>query len=272
MTKDMRIPEEEIFSKNNLAGEIRIDTSVRIGKYTAGKARPVAVTFVTKTARNTVYSRKYTINLKTPIKVRVAEHYPAIMREKRQSQIETLRTIKNTFKDGNTKVVMSRDKILVNGKQRNCEAFIRNPLQETSPLSINIEKLYHSEPITDTKSVFQAHILPVHTKNQAVAARNAIYQSPELSTSTHIMYAYKLGTLGDAIESGFSDDNEIEGGSLLMNLIEINNQSNVFICVTRAKNGPNIGPARFTHIKKCAQELLLKRLPAEPTFNNLTFN
>ena len=78
MKRDMKIPEDEIFSKVNPVGEIRIDTAVRIGKYIQGKTRPVAVTFITKTGRNTVYSRKYNINLKTPIKVRVAEHYPAI--------------------------------------------------------------------------------------------------------------------------------------------------------------------------------------------------
>ena len=204
--------------------------------------------------------------------MRVAEHYPPIVREKRSAQIETLKSIKTTFKDGPTKVVMAKDKILVNGKPRNCEAFVRNPLPEVSPFSITYDKLQHSEEISDKKSIFQAHILPVHSKLQASAARNAIYQNPDLATATHIMYAYKLGSSVDAVESGFSDDSEILGGSLLMSLIEIENRTNVFICVTRVKQGPNIGPARFTHIKACAQELLQHGNSDEVIFNHITFN
>lgn len=271
---DMKIPSIEIYSKNNMGGEIRPDTITRIGKFSLGKRRPVVVSFVTKSGRNLVYSRLYTSNLKQPIKVRVSENYPAITREKRKAQIETLKSIKNTFKNTSTRVVMSKDKILVNGKPKNCEAFARNTLPESSPFSISYEKLEHSEIITDNSSIFQAHILPVHTKDQASAARNAIYQNPELATATHVIYAYKLGSIasGDSVESGFSDDLEIEGGSLLMSLIEIENRTDVFICVTRIKNGPNIGPSRFTHIKTCAQEMLQNGSTYEPTFNHITFN
>ena len=273
MKEDMQIPVNELYSKNNLGGEIRPDTITRMGKYSMGKRRPVIVTFVTKSGRNTVYARRYTANLKQPIKVRVSENYPAITREKRKAQIQTLKTLKTSFGATSSKIVMSKDKILVNGKPRNCQAFVRNPLSEISPFSISYEKLEHSKIITDNKSIFQAHILPIHSKDQASAARNAIYQNPDLSTATHLIYAYKFGSIrsGDSVESGFSDDNEIEGGSLLMSLIEMENRSDVFICVSRIKNGPNIGPARFTHIKTCAQELLQNGSTYEPTFNHISF-
>ena len=269
---DMKIPEYHICSKTNPIGEIRLDTVTRIGKYKADYSRPVVANFVTKSGRNIVYSRTYTSNLTGPIRVRVAEHYPAIVREKRQHQLETLKHIKGNFKNTTTKVVMSKDRILVDGKPRNREAFVRNPLPSISPMSINYEKLQHSEVTTDHDSTFQAQLLPIYTKNQASAALNAIYQNPALSTATHIMYAYKIGKNGESPESGFSDDDEIGGGSLIMSLIEIENSNNVFVCVTRKKKGPNIGPARFTHIKSCTQELLQHVQPADPDFNNIVFN
>ena len=51
------------------------------------------------------------------------------------------------------------------------------------------------------------------------------------------MYAYKIGSPGEAFELGFADDNEINGVILLMNLIENEKLTNTFLCVTRIKNG-----------------------------------
>lgn len=129
----------------------------------------------------------------------------------------------------------------------------------------------HSEEIEEKDSKFQAHSLCVITTNQATSAKNAIYQNPDLLNATHIMYAYKTGTTEGLINSGFSDDNEIQGGSKLMDLINTKKLTDIFICVTRIKNGPNIGPICFTHIESCAKELLAKEKQLE-TFKHTLFN
>ena len=117
-------------------------------------------------------------------------------------------------------------------------------------------------------STFQAHSLHILSVNQATAAKNSIYQNPALSVASHIMYAYKIGKTGDAGESGFSDDGKIEGGKKLMQILNSDNITDTFICVTRIKKGGNIGPNRFKHIEKCARDL-----PEEATlFNRITFN
>ena len=249
---DMHIPDQQICSKTNTLGEVRIDTAMRLGRYRAGKSRPVTVNFVTKSGRNIVYSRTYTANLKEPCKVRVSERYPTIVKEKRQMQIETLKSIKASYKNSTTKVVLSKDKILVDGQQRNSDAFIRNPLSHTTPLSINYEKLVHSQEIEEKESTFQAHLLPVQSKDEAAAALNSIYQHPELSSATHIMYAYKLGNSGNNVESGFSDDDEIGGGSLIMRLIEKEKCTNVIVCVTRKKRDKTLDKP-VSHTSKPAQ-------------------
>ena len=110
--------------------------------------------------------------------------------------------------------------------------------------------------LAHTNSTFQGHSLNVHTTNQAIAARNAILQNPELSAATHIIYVYKFGIDGETTESGYSDDKEVGTGEILMEKIEQSNLTNVFICVTRLKKGNNIGPSRFTYIKRCADKLI----------------
>ena len=106
---------------------------------------------------------------------------------------------------------------------------------------------------------------------EAIAAKNSIYQNSDLAQITHIIYAYKISIDEDTTESGYCDDDEVGGGTILMDLLK--NKSNMFIWVTRMKKGPNIGEARFTHIKNCATNLLQSEdIPNEPTFNNIIFN
>ena len=276
----MKVPEIQIFSRENPAGEIRIDTATRMGRFRDNSSRSVIVTFISKTGRDLVYSRTYTKNLTLPIRIRVAEQYASITRERRQCQIESLKELRTNYQDTGTKVTLDKDKILVNGKIHKTGNFERNTLGSLTPLSINFDNLRHSDEITEKGSHFQGHSLTVLSKTQAVAARNSIYQSPKLSKSSHIMYAYKIGGPGESIESGFADDNEINGGTLLMNLIEKEKLTNIFLCVTRIKNGPNIGQNRFDHIKNCAKNVIQvtnsddenEEVKEAPVFNRIMFH
>ena len=63
----MKVPEAEIYSRVNIAGEIRIDTVNRMGRPQTERNRQILVTFMSKTAKNLASSRKYTSNLKNNI-------------------------------------------------------------------------------------------------------------------------------------------------------------------------------------------------------------
>ena len=278
----MRVPSPQIFSRHNPSGEVRIDIAVRIGRYKEDKTRPVLVTFQSKSGRDIVYSKPHTSKLKDDVKVRVSEHFPTIIKERRQTQIAHLKQLRDSHSETNNKISLNKDKILINGIEKDTYAFQRNTLSSTTPISINFDKLEHSKEITEKRSTFQAHSLKVQTLQQASAAKNAIYQNPELATATHIIYAYRIGDSRENMETGFSDDDEVGGGSILMELLEKNKLSNVFICVTRMKRGFNIGPIRFTCIEKCAKEILLKEQSEEieeteeaedlPVFNQICFH
>ena len=159
-----------------------------MGRPQVERNRPILVTFMSKTAKNLAFSRKYTSNLKKPILIRVADHYPAIVKEKRTLQIDDLKELRDTYKDSDTSVTMNRDKIFLDGRQYNPFRFERNQLGSITPLSIHYNKLTHTEEKTHKSSTFQGHSLNVHTINQAIAARNAILQNPELASATHMIY------------------------------------------------------------------------------------
>ena len=278
----MNVPSIMVFNRHNPAGDVRIDTATRLGRYRDDKSRPVLVTFLSKSGRNIVYSKPHTSKLKDDIKIRISEHFPTIIKERRQTQIAHLKQLRDSNSETTNRISLNKDKIFINGIERDTFAFQRNLLSSTTPISINFDKLKHSEKIVEKRSTFQAHSLKVQTLDQAAAARNAIYQNPQLAMATHIMYAYRIGDTRDSMETGFSDDDEVGGGSILMELLEKHKLSNVFICVTRIKKGFNIGSIRFKCIEKCAKELLLKAEPEEteeieeaenlPVFNQLCFN
>ena len=271
--KVMQIPDNLIFGTQNAAGEIRIDTTVRQGRYVKDKSRPVIISFVTKTGRNIVYSKAYTKHLVTPTKERIAEHFPAIVKERRQAQIDTLINLRKMPQNKNSVISLRRDKIYIDKKETSSDLFMRNPVSSITPLSIRYDKLEHSETYTHKDSTFQAHALQVKSKEHVAAAINSIYQNPLLATADHIMYAYKFGVAGESVESGFSDDKEIQGGHTLMDILNKKKITNIVICVTRLKKGSNIGKMRFELIQKCVNELLSKNEEKEdPTFNQVLFS
>ena len=246
-----------------------------MGKFQRGKQRPVLLTFTSKTAKYICYSRAHTSYLKSPTTaIRVAEHYPSIVKEKRQMQKESLKQLCITHEKTETRVTLNKDKILVDGKLHDTARFNRNTLGSITPFSINYEKLYHTDKIDEKNSIFQGHSLRVKTHNHAIAARNAILQNPDLAKATHIIYAYKFGDTQEIAQSGYCDGNEVGAAKSLMDLIEENNLTNIFICVTRIKNGFNIGPLRFTHINACGNKLIhhYDEEREEPIFNEITYN
>lgn len=70
------------------------------------------------------------------------------------------------------------------------------------------------------------------------------------------MYAYRIKNESGQIQSGFSDDLEIKAGKIILNILEEQDKTNHFLCVTRLKKGSNIGPIRFDLIKQAATEVL----------------
>lgn len=248
---DMKVPDDYIFSRNNPTGEIRIDYAYRMGKFIPNKRRPVAVTLLTKYAKEMILQKSVFSALKaSATNISVSDHFPSAIREKRSALVPKLRQLRASSDYSEDKVHLRKDKLTVNNKLFPHFQFEKNPLPQTTTMSTAFKKMKHSTAVTFNFSQFIAHKITATSIDQAVAARNAIFQS-SLATASHLIYAYKCNT-----KSGYSDDGETNGSKLLMDIIDDRKLDNIFLCVTRNKDGPNIGQKRFDLITNCAKQLL----------------
>lgn len=252
---DLNVYQEHIFSSQNPAGEIRIDTANRLGKYSQHKSRPVLATFVTKAGRDMILTRQITTQLREHAnRIKVSEQYPPEIREKRFTQVSVLKDLKQ--KNPDDKITIVKDKLLINNKPSELSStlFELNPLPDISPISAHFKDLYHTKQHSEKQSTFQAHRSPVYSLAEATAARSALYQHPSLAKAKHILYAYRFTEKDGRTVQGFSDDGEISGGRIILDQLISTDTNNTFLAVSRMKQGGNIGKARFELISKCAKE------------------
>lgn len=267
LRQGMGIPEQLLISTENPTGEIRIDYAQRLGKFRLNNTRPVLVRFVTRSGKDVIMQKKYLDKLRSLTdKVSVSENFPAEVREKRTALFPTFKELKNDHKDSKVKVVLSKDKILMDKVPIGISTsmFEKNTLPKISPLTTSNDHLVHSQILSERNSFFQAHKTLVCNTEQSSAALSALYRNASIAESHHIMYAYSFIQDNQTV-TGHSDDGEIGGSKILEDLIVETKTNNIFLCVSRQKHGSNIGKQRFELIKKNATEVLRMPNIAEDT-------
>lgn len=258
----MHVHTDLLFHPRNPGGEVRIDNCFRLGKRNAKKTRPVIVSFLTQLAKQTIMDRKYISVLTKNSKTRITHRYQSEIRERREAQLDSFKTLKTERKETNDKINLVEDKIMINNVRHEDKNFIINPLPSLTSYSIDYTHIQHGTEDSKDVSYFQGHCALVQNTLQAIAAKNAIMQNPYLSNCDHLIYAYRLKDNLDDIEYGYSDDRETKAGKLLYDILLEQDKTNVFLCVTRLKNGDNIGQDRFNLIKSTAIDVL--SLPLKP--------
>ena len=251
-----------IFHPRNPSGEIRIDNCFRIGKKLVDKQRPVIVSLLTQIGKQILMNTVPLKNLTKSSKVRIANRYQSEVREKREVQVDTLKSLRVSRKSTGERINLVKDKILINNKQYEDNNFHCNPLPSLTSLSIDYNHIQHGPEATKKDSHFQGHTAQVRDTTEAAAAINSILQNPDLSRCNHLIYAYRIKDESGNIHSGFSDDHETKAGKILLDILDQLDKTQVLLCVTTLKNGANIGPICFDLIKEAAGEVLL--LPIKP--------
>ena len=66
------------------------------------------------------------------------------------------------------------------------EPFTTPPIQATGAPPI-----YTDEPFEDRKSVFQAHLSPVHSKEEVELVLQKLKENKKIAHATHNIYAYR---------------------------------------------------------------------------------
>ena len=249
LKEKMSIPAANIYSPQNTSGEIRIDIAHRVGKPAANRTRPIVVSFVTRKGRDMVLRQSSKLKRTA---WGVGEQLPASMRERRSALVKKMSEIKKENPSANIKV--TRDKMYTD-KKETPSLFENNTLPVPS-LEMPVRKykdLSHTRVKVIKGSSFQGHAASIHSVEEAALAREALFQDPNVSTASSIMYAYRLLDHNHQVVRGYSDDREWLGGQTLDHLLDELKQDGVFVAVSRHHNGPNLGPARFDHIKATAQ-------------------
>ena len=257
MTKQMKISTEDIYSQENLKGEIRMDIVHRLGLKgrDVSKPHPIVVTFVTRDGKNKVMEN--TGNLKGK-KYSVSEQLPSAMRERRSAAVRKMIEMKKEGSGADLKV--KKDTLYIN-KQPAPSLFEANPLPPSTKnqCSMQYEAMTHTDITKIKGSCFQGHATGIHTVEEATLAREALFQNIHVAKANSLMYAYQVSEEHRTI-SGFSDDREWCAGGLLSKILEEGNHTNIFVAVSRVHEGPNLGVARFDHITTAAKEALRQDL------------
>ena len=117
-------------------------------------------------------------------------------------------------------------------------------------------KLFHGEPLTDRKSVFQAHLAVISEAGDVDAVLAMLGErNKKVVTATHNMLAYRVrgrnGVLQDA-----DDDGEKGAGKVVLQVLRGLKVVNVVVVVSRWFGGIKLGPVRFRHIARVVGDVV----------------
>ncbi|ESO86513.1 hypothetical protein LOTGIDRAFT_129058, partial [Lottia gigantea] len=119
-------------------------------------------------------------------------------------------------------------------------------------------EILHGEFVHDRKSVFQAHLAPVHSEEEVQLVMEKLLENRKVAAATHNIQAYRICKEGKHTVwyQDCKDDGEIHAGNRILHLMEILEATNVLVVITRWYGGIHLGPDRFKHINCCARNIL----------------
>ncbi|RVE52167.1 hypothetical protein evm_003240 [Chilo suppressalis] len=126
-------------------------------------------------------------------------------------------------------------------------------------LEINCPEVTHGEVITDRKSIFQGHAAEVHNINDVKSVLAKLKQNKKYLQATHNMYAYRIEQKtpkGTNILQDCDEDGEQHAGGRMLHLLNILDQKNTLVVVSRWYGGIQLGPDRFRHINNAARQVI----------------
>jgi hypothetical protein len=114
------------------------------------------------------------------------------------------------------------------------------------------EDVMHGVPLTEKRSVFQAHAARVYNVEAAREFAAWLTSSfSKLASATHHVMAYRVSPAQD-----FDDDGEGGAGKGLLFTLQQMDVDNMVVVVSRWYGGTKLGPARFKLINNAARQLL----------------
>lgn len=113
--------------------------------------------------------------------------------------------------------------------------------------------IFHGEPVTDRKSVFQAHAARVLSVADVEAVMAQLLgSSRKMASATHNTLAYRILQKEGMLVQDADDDGEKGAGKGILYVLQRLGVVNVLCVVSRWFGGTKLGPVRFRHINRVA--------------------
>lgn len=113
-------------------------------------------------------------------------------------------------------------------------------------------QVFHGEPLTDRKSVFQAHIAFISNPEDVGQVIKQLCQSKKVENATHNTMAWRVNN-----EEDFDDDGEKSAGKVMLHVLRQFEAKNTLCVVSRWFGGVLLGPVRFRHIANVTRDILV---------------
>ncbi|CAM4742463.1 unnamed protein product [Rotaria magnacalcarata] len=146
----------------------------------------------------------------------------------------------------------------------NNETVTTQPIEPTvaqcpiSTATATLPPIYSDETFEDRKSVFQAHLSPVHSKEEVQLVLNKLKENKKIANATHNMYAYRIwDEKRNAVLADCDDDGETGASSRMLHLMEIADIKNALVIVSRWFGGILLHNDRFKHINNACRMILI---------------
>ncbi|KAF9803863.1 hypothetical protein SFRURICE_013140 [Spodoptera frugiperda] len=129
----------------------------------------------------------------------------------------------------------------------------------TSLVESACPEIIHAEVIIDRKSIFQGHAAEVHSIDDVNTVLTKLKTNKKINNAKHNMFAYRIQKKtgkGTTILQDCDDDGEAHAGGRMLHLLQILDQKNTLVVVTRWYGGIQLGPDRFRHINNATRQAI----------------
>ncbi|CAG9792389.1 unnamed protein product [Diatraea saccharalis] len=139
------------------------------------------------------------------------------------------------------------------------EKKVVNVTPSVEEMHVNCPEITHGDVIVDRKSVFQGHAAVVHSLEDVKSVLAKLKENKKILNATHNMYAYRIErktAKGVVVLQDCDEDGEAHAGGRMIHLLQILEQKNTLVVVTRWYGGIQLGPDRFRHINNAARQAI----------------
>ena len=240
-SKELKIQETDLEG-------IDIERCHRLGKFVQGKVRNIVLKLNSK-GKDIITSHWQNLRSNCPIKI--SDQYPPEIHAKR----DKLWPVFSQAKTEGKKPKWIRDQLLVDGK------VLTATQDKVTDINMDIAdaaaqmKTQHNAVTTKDGNHFQAHSVPIKSKDDVIPAVKALCADSRVSGAAHAMYAYRVGTERYSVHN-WEDDGKWGAGRWIMSALTERGVYNQLICITRWHSGKNLGNVRFEVIKQLANEAI----------------